>query len=333
MVRRVVVVAFDGCQSLDVVGPLEVFAGAREIQAKRNARDPGYEPIVVGFGQKQVRAESGLTLLPHASIAQVLARRGAIDTMVVAGGAGVHRAVTVPARVEAIRRLARRSKRVTSVCTGAFLLAAAGLLDGRHATTHWAACKRLAERHPQIEVERDPIYVKDGHVYTSAGVTAGIDLALALVEEDLGHEVALLLARWLVVFVRRAGGQSQFSAPLAAQSAERPALRDTQAYVVEHPGAPLDVPSLARRAAMSPRHFSRLFRSETGESPAAYVERVRVDMARRLLEATADSVENIAGACGFGTPDALRRAFQRRAGLGPREYRARFGETPGKGPS
>jgi transcriptional regulator GlxA family with amidase domain len=179
-----------------------------------------------------------------------------------------------------------------------------------------------------VKVERDPIYVRDGKVWTSAGVTAGIDLALAIVERDLGREVANLVARWLVVFVRRAGGQSQFSAQLTAQTAEREPVRDLQAWIVEHPDRALDVPALARRAGMSVRNFARVFRAEVGLSPAAYVERVRVETARRLLETTEGSIDDVARGAGFGTPEALRRAFSRRVGVSPREYRNRFGAEP-----
>jgi transcriptional regulator GlxA family with amidase domain len=205
------------------------------------------------------------------------------------------------------------------------VLAAAGLLDGRRATTHWAYCDQLAAAHPAVRVERDPIYVHDGNVWTSAGVTAGIDLSLALVEADLGRALALLLARWFVMFVRRAGGQSQFSAQLGVQAADREPLRELQAWIVDHPETALDVPALARRAGMSVRHFARVFAAEVGVSPAVYVERVRLETARRLLESTGLSIDRVAEGAGFGTPESLRRAFARRVGVSPREYRARFG--------
>lgn len=323
--RRVVVVAFDGCQPLDVFGPVEVFAGAAEAQQRRGARDRGYQVVIAGGSGLTVRSERGPALLADTTLQRLARGRGAVDTLVVAGGAGARRAAEQPAVLSAVRRLAARARRTTSVCTGAFVLAAAGLLDGRRATTHWAYCDQLAKAHPRVQVERDPIYVEDGALWTSAGVTAGIDLALALVERDLGREVALLLARWLVVFVRRAGGQSQFSAQLAAQTAERDVLREVQAHVIEHPGAALEVPTLARRAGMSVRNFSRVFSAEVGVSPAAFVERVRVEAARHLLETTRRAAGEVASAVGFGTPEALRRAFARRLGLSPREYRARFG--------
>jgi transcriptional regulator GlxA family with amidase domain len=217
---------------------------------------------------------------------------------------------------------------VASVCSGAFILAAAGLLDGRRATTHWSGCDLLARLFPAVTVERDPIFVRDGNVWTSAGITAGIDLALALVEADHGRELALDVSRWLVMFVQRPGGQSQFSAQLAAQVAERDPLRDLQAWIGEHPDAELTVEALADRVAMSPRHFARVFREEVGETPARYVEAVRVEAARRLLERTGRSVDDVASACGFGTAETLQRAFRRRLGVSPGAYRRHFSRSP-----
>jgi transcriptional regulator GlxA family with amidase domain len=210
------------------------------------------------------------------------------------------------------------------VCTGAFVLAAAGVLDGRRATTHWTWCDRLQEQFPAITVERDPIFVRDGNVTTSAGVTAGIDLALALVEDDLGSEVALQVARTLVVFIQRPGGQSQFSAQLALQSAERGPLRDLLVWIVDNPDADLSVAALAERAGMSSRHLARVFRAELGTTPAQYVETVRVETVRRLLETTDGSLHQLARQTGFGTVETLVRAFQRRIGTTPGEYRRRF---------
>jgi transcriptional regulator GlxA family with amidase domain len=325
--RSVVVLGFEGCLSLDVTGPLEVFAAANDAVDRTRSRAQGYSVRFAGPTSAPVRAESGLRLLPEVSLEELARPRApALDTLVIAGGRGARQVASYdPDVARLVRHVAAKARRVTSVCTGAFVLAATGLLTERRATTHWAYCDELSQRFPRVKVERDPIYVRDGRYWTSAGVTAGMDLSLALVEADLGRKLSMLVARWLVMFVRRAGGQSQFSEPLKAQSAERAPLRDLQAYIVEHPTAELDVPALARRVALSARHFSRIFRAEVGVSPAAYVEAVRVEAARRLLEDSSDGIEGVAAAAGFGTPEALRRAFARRVGLSPREYRARFG--------
>ena len=326
--HRIVLVAFDNCQPLDVVGPFDVFTAAQEAQRARPGRRAGYKVQIAGVEDKVVGSEGGLQLLPHTTLARLAQPRAQpIHTLIVAGGAGARQAAGDPQVVRAIQRLARGARRVASVCTGAFVLAAAGLLDGRRATTHWAFCDQLATRWPAVKVQPDPIYVRDGRIWTSAGVTAGIDLSLAMVEEDLGRELASAVARTLVVFVRRAGGQSQFSAQLAVQAAARTPLRDLQAWIVEHPDAALDVQTLARKVAMSVRHFSRVFSAEVGVGPAAYVESVRLETARRLLETTSWSVEQVAAGAGFGTPEAFRRTLHRRLGLAPREYRARFGQA------
>lgn len=313
--RRIVLLAFPGAQTLDFVGPLEVFSTAERL------RPGSYSTEVVAPAGKPLTTSSGLSVAPDRSTA---ACRGPIDTLVVAGGTGVREAVGDAALVRWVTRAAARSRRVTSVCTGAFLLAEAGLLDGRRATTHWASADRLRERHPGIHVDPDRIFVRDDPVWTSAGVTAGIDLALALVEDDHGREAALEVARWLVVFATRPGGQSQFSAPLAAQAAERRPLREVQEWVLTDPARHCAVEALAVRACMSPRNFSRAFRAEAGLSPAAWVETVRVEHARRLLEAASAPVESIAAQSGFGTVETLRRAFRRRLGVSPGEYRERF---------
>ena len=223
-----------------------------------------------------------------------------------------------------IRSAARRSRRVTSVCSGAFLLARAGLLEGRTCTTHWASTAELARRHPELTVDPNPIFVRDGNVWTSAGVTSGMDLSLALVEEDLGRETAVEIARWLVLFLQRPGGQAQFSTHLSAQLAERRPLRELQSWIADNLDADLRVEALAERAAMSPRNFARFFRRETGMTPAAYVEELRVERARQLLEESTDPVELVSARCGFGTPETMRRAFSRRVGVAPAAYRARF---------
>jgi transcriptional regulator GlxA family with amidase domain len=313
--RRVVIVAFDDAQSLDISGPAEAFS----IATRFFKGDYAIE-LVTPDGQP-ARCTSGLSLNADRSIDEV---RGAIDTLVIAGGVGTDAVVADERVIAWVRDASKRARRVTSVCTGAFVLAEAGLLDDRRATTHWADCARLAERYPQVAVESDPIYVRDGNVSTSAGVTAGMDLALALIEEDHGPEVALKTARALVLFVRRPGGQSQFSAQLTAGPARREPLRDVQAHIAEHPGADLSVPALAARAYMSERNFARAFRAETGMTPAAYVEASRVERARRELETTDLSVQAVAARCGFGTVETMRRAFGRRLGVNPAAYRDRF---------
>jgi transcriptional regulator GlxA family with amidase domain len=251
--------------------------------------------------------------------------RAAIDTIVVAGGAGARMVRGDDPAVAWLRRAAPRARRVTSVCTGAFALAQAGLLDGRRATTHWAWCAGLARAFPTTAVEPDPIYVRDGDVWTSAGVTAGMDLTLALVEEDLGAEVALEVARWLVVFLKRPGGQAQFSAGLAAQShaAARAPLRELAVWMNDNLDADLSVAALAARACLSERHFARAWRAETGETPAASVEVLRVERARALLE-DGCAVDVVARACGFASAEVLRRVFHRRLGVAPSAYRERF---------
>ncbi len=312
--RRVVIVIFPGVQPLDVIGPAEVFHTAARIDP------PGYAVEVVAAKPGPVRSSTvGLTV-----DRTIAACRGPIDTLVVAGGGGVSAAAQDPRLLTWLEQAARRARRVCSVCTGAFLLAEAGLLEGRRATTHWAGCVALARRFPGVAVEPDQIFVRDGEVYTSAGVTAGMDLALALVEDDLGRATALEVARWLVVFVKRPGGQSQFSAQLAAQTAERAPLRELQDWIAGNLGADLSVPALAERAHMSERNFARAFRKELGMTPAAYVETVRVEAARIALESSEAPVEVVASRNGFGTVETMRRAFHRRIGVGPAGYRARF---------
>lgn len=314
--RTVLVVVFDGVQSLDVTGPVEVFAGAEH-------HAPGtYRIRTASLDGAPVRTSSGLTLVPDGALVDARAPH----TLLVPGGHGTRAA---DARLVGwLRAHGPRAERLVSVCTGAILLAAAGLLDGRRATTHWAYCDKLARDHPAVEVDADPIYVRDGAVSTSAGVTSGIDLALALVEEDLGREVALSIARHLVVFLRRPGNQAQFSVQLAAQTARREPLRDVQQWISEHPDGDLSVESLAARAVLSPRHFARAFRTETGMTPGRYVDRVRLEHARRLLEDTGEGVEEISRTSGYGTPEAMRRAFVRALGSSPAEYRRRFRPAP-----
>ena len=312
--RRVVIAVFPGVQTLDVTGPAEVFRAASLL------KPPGYEVTIAATEEGPV-STSTVSFVPDQRLADCT---GPIDTLVIAGGTGARKAEDDEALVAWIAEAATRSRRVTSVCTGAFLLARAGLLDGRRATTHWASCGDLAKRYPAVSVDPDPIFVRDGEIATSAGVTAGMDLALALVEEDLGRETALEAARWLVLFLQRPGGQTQFSAQLAAQTADRAPLRELQGWIPDHLDADLSVPALARRSQMSDRNFARAFRRETGMTPAAYVEAARVERARIALETGERAVEAIARQAGFGTVETMRRAFRRRVGVGPIDYRDRF---------
>ncbi|WP_419723931.1 GlxA family transcriptional regulator [Streptomyces pratensis] len=311
--RTVLVVLFDGVQSLDATGPMEVFAGA--------SRSPGvsYDLRTASLDGGPVRSTGGLTLMPDSRLADAPAPH----TLLVPGGHGTR--APLPELTAWLREHAPSARRLVSVCTGALLLARAGLLDGHRATTHWSYCEQLARDYPDVRVEPEPIFVRDGKLATSAGVTAGIDLALALVEEDHGPDIALNVARHLVMFLRRPGNQAQFSAQLSARTARREPLREVQHWITQHPDADLGVEALAARARLSPRHFARAFRSETGTTPGRYVDRVRLEHARRLLEDTEDGVERVARASGYGTPEAMRRAFVKALATAPAEYRRRFG--------
>lgn len=315
-VRHVVLAVFPGLQGLDLIGPLEVFADAND-EAGREV----YRLTVAGSEVGEVRTSSGVGITVDAALATI---RRPIDTLLVVGGDGTPEALGDRALLREVQRLAGGAQRVASVCSGAFVLAAAGLLDGRRVTTHWRVCDVLAEMFPALTVDPDPIFVRDGNVFTSAGVTAGMDLALALVEDDLGRDVALAIARRLVLFLRRPANQSQFSAQMGAQLAERDGLREAQCHVVDGPGSDCSVAALARVAAMSERNFTRCFAAQVGVTPARYVERVRVETARRLLEDSDDGVEAIAVACGFGTAETMRRTFLRLLRTNPTEYRRRF---------
>lgn len=317
--RRVVILVFPDVQILDVTGPSEVFAIADRICA-----GAAYSIELVAPSAGELRSSGGLRLLADRKIERCA---GPIDTLLVAGGLGVRAAMEDRPLLRWLEGAAARSRRVASVCTGAFLLAQIGLLDGRRATTHWSACRWLAEAYPSVQVELDSIFVRDGRICTSAGITAGIDLALALVEEDLGSQVALQIARTLVLFMRRPGGQAQFSATLASQSVQISGLRELQAWIADHLDDDLSVGALAQRAFMSPRNFARVFASQTGQTPGRYVESLRIERARTLLQSGERTIEGVARACGFGTVETLRRSFSRRLGVSPSDYRDRFKET------
>ena len=293
--RHVVIVAFDGLQPLDAVGPHEVFAGAGRAAAALG-RSGSYRVTLASPSGAAVRAESGLVLgaapLPTAS--------EQIDTLVLSGGPGAEAAASDEAVLDFIRLTAPRCRRVATVCSGAFLGAAAGLFDGRRVTTHWSRAHQLAEAYPSVTVDADPIYIRDGKYWSSAGVTAGIDLSLALVQEDLGVDVAQTVARWLVMFLHRPGGQTQFASPVWVPRAERSTIRAVQTLVEAAPGGDHRLPALAAAAAMSVRHFTRVFTAEVGETPSRFVERTRLEAARRELEETADTLDLVAARCGLG---------------------------------
>lgn len=328
--RRIVMAAYPGAEMIDTVGPLEVFSVASRILSYRGdgqvadgqaPASPAYRIEIVSEAGGPLRMESGLEVMASGRLHDL---RGDVDTLIVPGGAGVAAALDSADYIPWLRLRAPSVRRVASVCTGARLLGAAGLLRGRRATTHWRFCDLLARENPEATVEPDSIFVRDGKVWTSAGVTAGMDLALALVEEDHGRRLALATARMMVLFLKRPGGQSQFSAQLASQVAERPSLRDLQAWIVDHPDEDLRIEVLARRAGMSPRNFARAFAREVGMTPARFVEQARLGAARRRLEDSASGVDEIAAATGFGTAETMRRAFLRGLAINPSAYRARF---------
>jgi transcriptional regulator GlxA family with amidase domain len=319
---RVAMLAYPDTQVLDVMGPLEVFSRtSRWLRDHGKRRDDAYSVEIIGPSRGAFRASSGLRL--YADRGFETTGRG-IDTLLIAGGKGTERYYRHPPLLRWIRRQAGWVRRLASVCTGAFFLAEAGLLKGLRATTHWSWCARMTRQYPEVRVEPDTLFVREGSIYTAAGVTAGMDLALALVEEDHGREVALAVARELVMFVRRPGGQAQFSAQLAVQFAERAPLGDLQAYILDHPRADLSVETLAGRVAMSPRNFARVFTREVGTTPARFVTSVRVETARRMLEESSEGLEAICDRSGLGTPESMRRAFLRTVGIPPSHYRDRF---------
>ncbi|MEU1431778.1 GlxA family transcriptional regulator [Nocardia sp. NPDC005746] len=321
--RVVLIVVFDGFQLTDLAGPADVFSGAAALLGDGG----GYRVELAAAQAGPVRSSCGI---------EVTARHGLdtwtgpLDLLLVVGGLAFWAASGDAELVAGIRRVAAVADRVGSVCSGTFLLARAGLLDGRRATTHWAGGELLAQQFPAITTEPDRIYVRDGPIWTSAGVTAGIDLALAIVAADHGPELAREVARWMVVYLHRPGGQSQFSAPLTGNPPRRDPLRELQVWMEEHPAADLSLPALALRVGMSTRHFSRVFVGETGTTPARYVERVRIAAARRLLETTDQPMDRVAAAVGLSSPETLYRIFHRHLGIPPGEYRARFKNSEGE---
>jgi transcriptional regulator GlxA family with amidase domain len=320
--RRIAMVAFTDAQLLDITGPLEVFSRAARVISDEERRGPlPYVVEIVAHRAGPVVTSSGLALVAGRGFARV---RGGVDTLLVSGGRGVAAEVADRTIARFVARMAPKVRRLASVCNGAFLLAQTGVLDGKRATTHWRSAGELAARHPAIRVDSDPIFVREGQVYTSAGVTAGMDLALAMVEDDHGAEVAREVARELVMFVHRPGGQSQFSVQLEHQLANREPLAELLAWMADHLDDDLSVAALARRAGMSPRNFARVFVREIGTTPGEYVELLRVEAARRTLEQSRDGVHQVADLHGFGSAETMRRAFARRLRVAPSAYRARF---------
>ncbi|MFF7605509.1 DJ-1/PfpI family protein [Streptomyces parvulus] len=325
--RLIVVVLFEGVDLLDVTGPPEVFSLAR----RETEEAAGYEMVLAAGSMDPVTTAAGVRVLPDATFEEVATRR--IDTLIVPGAVeaddrrGV-RALTDPAVVEWVRALAERTRRVTSVCVGAHILAAAGLLDGRRATTHWSTARQLADEHPAVAVDADPIFIREGDVWTGAGISSCLDLSLALVADDLGEAVALRVARQLVMYLKRPSGQSQFSVPLEQVSTTR-RVEDLRHHIMRNLAEPLTVADLAARLHVGDRQLTRIFRTELGTTPHAYIESARVEAARHQLESTDATLERVASACGFGTVDTLVRAFRRRLATTPTEYRRRFRSVPG----
>lgn len=309
MPRRIGLICFDTATALDLTGPAEVFSMANELRAK------AYELIVLGPALKPVRTDTGVRVLPDVAFHDA----PPLDTIFIPGGAALRDPVTAAPIVEWLRRR-RQTRRIASVCTGMYALAATGLLDGRRATTHWRFASDAARRFPKVSVNPDAIFIQDGSLYTSAGVTAGIDLALALVESDLGRPTALSVAREMVVYIKRCGGQLQFSDPLRFEIRAVDRFSDLTSFIVSNLSKDLSVEVLADRAGLGVRHFSRRFRAVFGMSPATYVELLRLDESRRRLSTSRRTVDSVAASVGYRSADVFRRAFQRRFGIAPSLY-------------
>jgi len=324
MPKEVVLLGHGGAMGLELMSACEVLELVNALRAEQG-RPPVYRVQVMTRDGGPLTVFGGVEIAGTGSLRRF---RGPLDTLIVVGGPVAPAVSEDPQLAAALARVAGRARRVVSLCTGAFLLAAAGLLDGKRVTTHWRYGEELAARHPAVVVDTDPIYVRDGRIWTSAGITAGIDLLLALVEDDEGSEIARDVARMLVIFLRRSGGQAQFSAQLSSQLADRHPIRELQQFLGENPEAALSLGALARRVNTSPRHFARTFRAATGVAPGRYVEQVRLETARRRLEESELSVEAVAAACGFGSAGNFRRVFTKAMAVSPLEYRRSFGPAP-----
>lgn len=322
--RRIGFLAFDGVQALDFVGPADAFASdAFKLLAKNpdNAITPSpYEVVIIGLKGKQFTTSSGIAMRANVAVPTNIS----LDTLIVPGGAGLRRPGVAEHAAEWIRSRAAHIRRVASVCTGVYGLAATGLLDGRTVATHWDATRDIEKKFPKLRMEPDAIFLKDGPFYTSAGISAGIDLALALIEEDWGSQAALAVAREMVVYFKRPGGQQQFSEPLRFQFQSTDRFADIITWVQAHLSSDLSVESLARRAFLSPRHFARAFKERFGFTPAAFVEEARLAEAGRRLSSRSVRVGSVARSVGYSGEDVFRRAFERRFGISPSNYRRRF---------
>lgn len=325
--RTIAIVLFDRVDLLDVTGPPEVFA-----LLQREMPEPtGYRVLLAAASLDAVTTSAGVRVLPDICFTDLA--REPIDTLIVPGAVTVDAAGRVqaqadPAVVGWVQMLAAQSRRVASVCVGAHILAAAGLLDGKLATTHWSTAAQLASEHPAVQVDADPIYIQQGRIWTGAGLTTCLDLALALVADDFGNALALRVARQLVMFLKRPGGQSQFSVMLEPLSTTR-RMDTLRQYIAAHLGQPLSLLDLAEQMHVSDRQLARIFKTELGMTPAAYLEAARVEAARQQLEATDTPLARVAHTCGFNTTDTLQRAFRRTLGITPTEYRNRFRTGPG----
>jgi transcriptional regulator GlxA family with amidase domain len=316
---RVGLIGYDGVQALDIIGPSDAFTIA-EIESDNGQRRPCYEVIIVGITNKPFRAESGISFQPHTT----LGKAPTLDTLIIPGGRGARIGQSSNLIAKWISSRAKRIRRIASVCTGVYALAPTGLLDGRRVTTHWRFANDVARRFPKLNVDHDALFLKDGPFYTAGGITASVDLALALIEEDYGPRVALAVARELVVFLKRSGGQKQYSEPLEFQINSTDRFADLASWMVEHMRGDLSLAALAKRVCLSPRHFVRRFKQVFGGTPAAFVENFRLDEARRRLSERTQTIENVASSVGFQSDDVFRRAFQRRFGVKPSSYRSRF---------
>lgn len=323
LAKQVLIVGYDGITSLDLSGPLEAFSSA-VVDSSKGKSVPGYKVTIAALGAKTFRSESGLCMTADCSLSSVRQ----VDTLLIPGGRGMRDPSTGAKLAGWISKRVDRIRRVASICTGVYGLAPTGLLDGRRVTTHWKFATDLAARYPALKVDAKPLYIREDKFYTSAGVTAGIDLSLALIEEDFGPQIALAVARDLVVYMKRPGGQEQFSEPLKFQMASTSRFADLPAWISGHLDQDLSVEALAQRINLCPRQFTRRFKTEFKSSPAAFVQRLRLDEARNRLASADSSVENVAASVGFNDPDSFRRAFVKCFGVPPQQYRSRFAAAP-----